>query len=94
MGVGDKTKLGVGREERCNILFFRLPEQTELLPFSYLDFNGVFKGFSKKESLNGLQEKHFPLRTLNPERANFLVNEQAWLLSYHTGIFPVIRHVT
>ena len=109
MGVGDKTKLGVGREEKCNILFFRLPEQTELLPFSYLDFNGVFKGFSKKESLNGLHclactaciawlarlAKHFPLRTLNPERANFLVNEQAWLLSYHTnsGIFPVIRHV-
>ena len=95
MGVGDKTKLGLGREEKCNILFFRLPEQTELLPFSYLDFNGVFKGFSKKESLNGLQEKHFPLRTLNPERANFLVNEQAWLLSYHTnsGIFPVLRHV-
>ena len=85
MGVGDKTKLGVGREEKCNILFYRLHEQTELLPFSYLDFNGVFKGFSKKESLNGLQEKHFPLRTLNPERANFLVNEQAWLLSYHTN---------
>ena len=60
MGVGDKTKLGVGREEKCNILFFRLPEQTELLPFSYLDFNGVFKGFFEKRVAKRLARKTFP----------------------------------
>ena len=78
------------REEKCNILFFRLPEQTELLPFSYLDFNGVFKGFSKKESLNGLQEKHFPLRTLNPKRANFF----GQLSGLVTELLYQLTHVT
>ena len=40
LGVSVKINLGVRREEKCNILFFRLPTQNELLLFSYLDFNG------------------------------------------------------
>ena len=46
--MSDKTRLGVGREEKCNILFFRLPAKNELLLFSYLGFSSVFlKGFRK-----------------------------------------------
>lgn len=48
LGMSDKTRLGVGREEKCNILFFRLLAQNELLFLRYLGFSAVFlKGFRK-----------------------------------------------
>ena len=66
LGASAKTKLGVGREEKCNILFFRLPEQTELYLFSFSGFNVVYKGFSKIESPNGSQESISPFALCYP----------------------------
>ena len=73
--MSDKTRLGVGREEKCNILFFRLLAQNELLFFSYLGFSAVFlKGFSKINSLKGLQETFTLCSLPHPQRG--------WLLGH------------
>ena len=64
LGMSDKTRLGVGREEKCNILFFRLPTKNELLLFSYLGFSSVFLKGSENKVAERLARNHFPLHTL------------------------------